>query len=151
MNFNHVCLSAAVGGWMCACERVVTVLCQRMCQWGHSGESNKRQRNEPPAALPLSEHTYRHPSICPALRLASHREADGSTLDPALSPLSLHLSSLPSRLRLSAICSILPTFSLPYLVFEFDFSSLLGKESKLVSYSILALLKYRRGKHFVRI
>lgn len=70
--------------------------------------------------MPLNEHTYRHPSSCPALCHASQEDADGFTLDPALSPLFQQLSSLPFCVHLSAICSILLTSSLPcYLACSF--------------------------------
>lgn len=80
---------------------------------GHPGESNKRRRSEQPAALPLSEHTYGHPSSCPPLCHTSQGDADGFTLHPALSSLSQCLPSPPSHLHLSTICSILLTPSLP--------------------------------------
>lgn len=86
---------------------------------GHPGKSNKRWRSELPAALPLGEHTYRHPSSCPVVCHASQEDADGFTLNPALAPLFRRLSSLPSHLHLSAICSILPSPLLPcYLTYS---------------------------------
>lgn len=77
------------------------------------GEANKRWRREQPAALPLTKHTYRHPSNCPVLRHASQEDADGFTLDAALYPLFLRLFPQPSCLHLSAICSIPLSSSLP--------------------------------------
>lgn len=84
-----------------------------MCQWGIQVNPTKDGGVNSQLLCPSVSTTYRHLSSCPALCHASQGDADGFTLDLALSPLSPRLSSLPSRLHLSAICSILLTSSLP--------------------------------------
>lgn len=103
--------------FVCACDKPrvnaplrlwVPVLCQRRVSMERPGESNeKKKESEQPAALPVTEHAYGHPSSCPRLCHASQEDADWFTLDPALSPLLRRLSSLPALLHLSTICSIL--------------------------------------------
>lgn len=102
---------------VCVCG---TVAVSAYVSMGHPGESNKRRRSEQPAALPLSEHTYRHPSSCPALCHASQEDADGFTLDPGLSPLSLS-TSLSSALPPPSVCHLLHP-SLLYLLYTSSFS-----------------------------
>jgi len=82
----------------------VAVLCQHMCQYGIQVSPAKDRGVKSQLLCPS---VSRHPSICPALCHASQQDADGFTLDPALSPLSLRLSLLASCLHLSAICYIL--------------------------------------------
>ncbi len=106
-----MCVGVTSCGWMREC--VVPVLCQRMCQWAIQVNPTKDGGVNSQLLCPSVSTTYRHPSSCPALCHASQGDADGFTLDLALSPLSLRLSSPPSRLHLSAICSILLTSFLP--------------------------------------
>lgn len=105
----------------------------------HPGESNKRWRSEQPAAEPLTEHAYRHPSSCPALCHASQEDADGFTLDPALSPLFLRLfSALPPP----SVCHLLhPSKFLPLILphVQLDFT-LLPQPLHLLCHSCLCCL-----------
>lgn len=102
----------------------------------HLGEANKRWRREQPAVLPLTKHTYRHPSYCPVLCHASQEDADGITLDAALYPLFLRLFPQPSCLHLSAICSIPLSSSLPCCL---AFSSILLFSHSCFTYSCQCL------------
>lgn len=78
VNFKHVCV--------CACDKPrvnarlrlwVPVLCQRRVSMERPGESNeKKKKSEQPAALPVTEHAYGHPSSCLRLCHASQEDAD---------------------------------------------------------------------------
>lgn len=110
VNFKHVCVCvrAISRGWMrdcvCGCRCCVSAVCQWSVQ---VNPTKKKKKSEQPAALPVTEHAYGHPSSCLRLCHASQEDADWFTLDPALSPLLRRLSFLPALLHLSTICSIL--------------------------------------------